>query len=404
MKELTVGKREAIDVVKQMVADGQISQDVAEKYFPEIKESEDEKIRKTLIEMFRNVGKKDWRNIPTEKIIAWLEKQKEFVSADFDDVWETADCEELTAPLEKYSKDAIKNMCHAWYDKGIELERKSWFEKQDKQKPQGKSVFKAIKEEKVDNQNCVKGDDKVTPNFKVGDWIISNNKKSIYQVIEVKRGIYVIRDNVNNHEYHIGIEECEKSGRIWSISDAKDGDVLFLDFMSGKTFIYNGVNPDNAILYSFIISNDGKDVLPYHIGKPNTGIGIIEESKNIIYPATKEQRDLLFQKMKEAGYEWDPEKREPKKIEYKSAWSEEDELFKIFIDDAIEVVKECYTKGCGQEELVAWLKSLKERYTWKPSDKQMNALDSTLQYSQVSHDSFEHLNSLFNDLKKLKER
>ena len=32
-----------------------------------------------------------------------------------------------------------------------------------------------------------------------------------------------------------------------------------------------------------------------------------------ISPATKEQRDLLFQKIKEAGYEWDSEKKELKK-------------------------------------------------------------------------------------------
>lgn len=31
---------------------------------------------------------------------------------------------------------------------------------------------------------------------------------------------------------------------------------------------------------------------------------------NEVYPATKEQRDLLFQKMKEVGYEWDSEKKE----------------------------------------------------------------------------------------------
>lgn len=32
-----------------------------------------------------------------------------------------------------------------------------------------------------------------------------------------------------------------------------------------------------------------------------------------IHPATKEQRDLLLQKMKEAGYKWDTEKKELKK-------------------------------------------------------------------------------------------
>lgn len=30
-------------------------------------------------------------------------------------------------------------------------------------------------------------------------------------------------------------------------------------------------------------------------------------------PATKEQRDMLFRKMKEAGYEWNGEKKELKK-------------------------------------------------------------------------------------------
>lgn len=37
----------------------------------------------------------------------------------------------------------------------------------------------------------------------------------------------------------------------------------------------------------------------------------------IVTPATKEQRDLLFRKMKEAGYEWDAEKKEVKEIELK---------------------------------------------------------------------------------------
>lgn len=46
-------------------------------FFPELKDSEDEKVRKALIELFTATSKKDWRDIPTEKIIAWLEKQKE---------------------------------------------------------------------------------------------------------------------------------------------------------------------------------------------------------------------------------------------------------------------------------------------------------------------------------------
>ena len=74
--------------------------------FPsKMEESEDDRIRQRIIHALHG----DVLEMSEIKeAIAWLEKQKEFVSADFDDVWETADCNELTAPLEKYSKDAIK--------------------------------------------------------------------------------------------------------------------------------------------------------------------------------------------------------------------------------------------------------------------------------------------------------
>ncbi len=77
-------KEEALEVVRQMIADGQIAQDVAERYFPELKESEesrDEKIRKALIETFKFWGAvKDcpyMLGISKEDALTWLEKQGE---------------------------------------------------------------------------------------------------------------------------------------------------------------------------------------------------------------------------------------------------------------------------------------------------------------------------------------
>lgn len=178
--------------------------------------------------------------------------------------------------------------------------------------------------------------DKVEPKFKVGDWVVS----SVYGTAHI---IGINNSNEYQLEYIDGKQEFSSIDYVnyeydeWTIQDAKGGDILFQDLMDGKTFIYNGVNSDNAILYSFIISNDGKDVLPYHIGKPNTGIGNIEENKNIIRPATKEQRETLFQKMQDAGYEWDEEKKEFKLLitnggdfdtknrEQNPAWGYEDE-------------------------------------------------------------------------------
>ena len=228
--------------------------------------------------------------------------------------------------------------------------------------------------------------------------------------------------------------DAYKYFRLWTIQDAKDGDVLFQDLMGGKTFIYNGINPDMAILYSFIINNDGEDVLPYHIGKPNTGIGNIEENKNIIHPATKEQRDLLFQKMHEAGYEFDFGKKELKKIEFNSddlieeshqqqaddlidmvtekptEWSDEDEKYSSYICAALQCyyrLREDRNNTNGQEELDKarnWLynrlKSLKPQPQWKPSDEQMEALDRaqaelcSTEYNKPICDLIDTLNKL----------
>ena len=45
--------------------------------FPQLKESEDERIRKAMLQHFKNKTKEKWCNIPVKDIISWLEKQKE---------------------------------------------------------------------------------------------------------------------------------------------------------------------------------------------------------------------------------------------------------------------------------------------------------------------------------------
>ena len=49
-----MNNKETLDIIKQMVADGALGQETAEKYFPELAESEDEKIRKALISFLKS--------------------------------------------------------------------------------------------------------------------------------------------------------------------------------------------------------------------------------------------------------------------------------------------------------------------------------------------------------------
>lgn len=88
-----------------------------------------------------------------------------------------------------------------------------------------------------------------------------------------------------------------------------------------------------------------------------------------------------------------------KKIEQKPAeWSKED-------DKNLEQIIWYIKKGgklifAKTDNLVSWLKSLKERNTWKPSDEQIGVIEAV-----INNRSFQrrHLDSLYEQLKKLKE-
>jgi hypothetical protein len=133
---------------------------------------------------------------------------------------------------------------------------------------------------------------------------------------------------------------------------------------------------------------------------------------NTIKPATKIQRNLLFQKMKEAGCEWDAEKKQvidyldrlpkdnwelvhefvekfgriPKDedelntlVEYvlkrqKPNWTKEDEnkLNEILLDIECSRAIHLHSPKETFDSRKNWLKSIKHQNTWKPSDEQMN--------------------------------
>ena len=92
------------------------------------------------------------------------------------------------------------------------------------------------------------------------------------------------------------------------IQDAKNGDVLIT--MSNKyPFLYKDCldpnHPESPVAYCGI--DDEGD---FCIGR--RAYWWTDEE---VQPATKEQHDLLFQKMKEAGYEWNSGKKALKKID-----------------------------------------------------------------------------------------
>ena len=97
-----------------------------------------------------------------------------------------------------------------------------------------------------------------------------------------------------------------------------------------------------------------------------------------------------------------------------AAWSEEDEkTWKELIEEVKDQLDSVPSPDCmGKEDekvlkqltrWLDWLKSIKDRHTWKPSDEQIKALEAMLTVSPQSPAITSALLGLYEQLKKLKE-
>ena len=247
-----------------------------ERIFPELKESEDEKARKALI----SVLKSDFENdntiydISVGDIISWLEKQGE-------------------------SNETKARMF--LINKGYPIDTNGTF-------PTYEEMYNIIKDG-LKKQGEQKSADKAEPKFKVGDWIITN-KKHIWYVDETPETTSYLYRLINQYgKVEVAeFEVVDKKARLWTIQDAKDGDVLVCEGKHGqeigivKKYVGKYGGCDKCFeTYCFV---DWDDIFR---------VGEYMGSRNI-HPATKEQRETLMKAMADDGYTFDFEKKELKKI------------------------------------------------------------------------------------------
>jgi len=172
----------------------------------------------------------------------------------------------------------IRNFIWGYPDKLPERDKwLAWFKKQGEKKPT----------------------DKIEPRFRPGDWITDGYLTC--KVLSVTGKFYEL--HLYNDDYchfETDVQSVDKRYHLWTIQEAKDGDVLVDE--DNNIGIYVGKKDDfwHSCIYL------GCDSCLRKIG----GYHKCNNTK----PATKEQRYLLFQKIKEAGYKWDADKKELKKI------------------------------------------------------------------------------------------
>lgn len=302
------------DTVGQMV----------EHIFPDLQENEDERIRKSIISVLK--GEIRYISIEdTNKYVTWLEKQGEKKS-DFSNIriWkyivdavltekdgigqylDNPDTERIAKKLqEKYGNIEKQGEC-SWKPTEEQFEALDYAYNSYPDTEKGNyyegvlAGLIADLHKLYEKQDENKPTDKVESKFHEGEWIIHQGTENIYQVVACVDNQYQLKYGDN-----YTVQKCtdvDRCARLWDITkDAKDGDVL--------------TNGEFIVIFKQIVEPKYRQHIEAYIGL-DLGCNIQVTSKSWslgidrAIPATKEQRDLLFQKMKDAGYEWNSEKKQ----------------------------------------------------------------------------------------------
>ena len=216
---------------------------------------------------------------------------------------------------------------------------------------------------------------------------------------------------------YLKIIDVDTKYHLWTIKDAKDYDVLVANIhhwdIGGNTenfpirvptiFIYKEEKTDNKYIHARVslFNNTTLNIYGnmYYIDE----FGIKD-----IHPSTKEQRDLLFTKMKEEGYEWNTEKKEFRKIENSNYADVLNGLSKLTDEDIDNLNKVQSWYRCERiisaeeaQKLGNWLKLFYDKLSsfQKMKEKEIKKTSEwTKEDDELCQDALDAFEALANDL------
>ena len=152
-------------------------------------------------------------------------------------------------------------------------------------------------------ENEQKSTDKIEPKFNVGDCVV-DSCGYVWKIEGILNQYYLLEDEEEDKS-RLTIDWVDKTFHLWTIQDAKDGDVINLGTVTAIFKKYIG--QEKCICYCSFCKDGGFEI-PIENGEDNV-YGCYNAT-----PTTKEQRDSFMKVMNDAGYEWDIEKKKLKRL------------------------------------------------------------------------------------------
>ena len=146
--------------------------------------------------------------------------------------------------------------------------------------------------------------DKIEPKFKVGDWAVNKFGDS-WHIDSFDKKNYQVSDGKGNYNYFPISKQDEM--HLWTIQDAKDGDVLCCK--SGWTCIFKAVDNHTNTFSSYCFMDSDKCFFNSGSESHTLDKNFIKVYNGEIHHATKEKCYTFMKAMNDAGYEWDAKKK-----------------------------------------------------------------------------------------------
>ena len=238
MKELSIEEKakrydEALSKAKEQY-DKYSNPVLLEYIFPEFKKSNDERIRKKLINCVSTFKHPFFSEMEKNEFIAWLEKQGE--------------SDETRAKMflinKGYPIDA--NGKFPTYEELYNIIKEGLENQGEQEEPQ---VYET-EDGEVITYSENEGYKIVEPMFKAGDWLVHNERRNIIKVVNATPLDYKVVDVLGYH-HTITDDAIENNYHLWTIKDAKDGDILIVENI---IFIYKRALSSHIVLLVLMVN------------------------------------------------------------------------------------------------------------------------------------------------------